>query len=346
MRPGDTRGRSRRTGRGTAPWARLLVTAALVATPVACSSPASHAPSAAPTVPASAARGTGALLVVLDVTRGRTAIAGYAADGAPSAITPPSGEVQWLAADSRGRLVATRVDGGIVRATGPALADPDWLDLGSAPTAGSPPRSFGVPDPTGETIAALVAAYGSGGLSSLAILRDASHVAAGPSAIATGVEANGAAPAWLDDRRVVVCGLTSRGTPGTVIVDTATGATSPGPAGVRASATSTDGRWIAVVRADQRTIDVEETARWLANGAGAIPSRSVPAELGGVVVALALDTSGRSLAVVWTGPDLVPAAVVRYEDTGAWRERGRIVLRPGTTRAAVAWVPASTGASP
>ena len=164
-------------------------------------------------------------------------------------------------------------------------------------------------------------------------------------AVATGIEANGAAPAWLDSRRVVVSGLTARGMPGTAVVDTATGATSAGPAGVRASATSTDGRWIAVVRADQRSIDVEETGRWLANGAGAIPSRSVPAELGGVVVALALDASGRSLAVVWTGPDLVPAAVVRYEDAGGWRERGRIALRPGTTRAAVAWVPVSSCAA-
>ena len=131
--------------------------------------------------------------------------------------------------------------------------------------------------------------------------------------------------------------------PATVIVDAATGAVSRGPGPARAVASSGDGGRVAVVGADQRTITIEDTATWLAGTAGAAASRLVPPEPAGVVTGLALDGAGRSLAVVWTGPDLLPAVVVRYEADAGWRERGRITLPAGTARAAVTWVPASAG---
>jgi hypothetical protein len=162
------------------------------------------------------------------------------------------------------------------------------------------------------------------------------------SLIDTGLEANGAAPAWLGGD-IVVAGLGSDGAPGTVIVDRASGTVRPGPGKARAVAPSGDGRRVAVVGPDQRTVAVEETADWLSSDAPAASPGLLPSEPVGVVAGLALDVTGRSLAIVWTGPDLRPAVVVRYEDVAGWRERERIALRPGSVSAAVTWAPASAG---
>lgn len=283
------------------------------------------------------------VLAVLSAGAAETTIDVRPADGRVLTVPQPPGASQWLAADGEGRLLATLVDGRLVRSTGSIPALPGWQTVPVAsPRGARTPLSFAVPDASGRRIAALVADWGSGTPSSLAVVVGDSLARM----LDLSIEANGAPPAWLDDRRVVVAGLSPTGGLRVVVVDTEAGTSSAGPPGIRAVAVSADGRRLATVGADQRTIDVLP-AGGLTAGATSEPARApgpetaqrVPPEPIGVVSGLALDASGRSLAVVWTDADLVPSVVVRYEDGDGWRERARIRLAPATVRAAVAWLP-------
>jgi hypothetical protein len=206
--------------------------------------------------------------------------------------------------------------------------------------------AFGVPSPSGERIAAVSACVGEGVPSALAIV-------AGDDArlIRLPVEWNGAAPAWLDPRRVAVPGLDRIDAAATAIIDVGSTTVSDGPHGVRAIAVSADGRLVATVGDDQRTVSIGSVDTWIASGGATRsphtprPGATIAPEPAGIVAALALDAGGRSLAVAWTDADLVPSVIVRYDAGTGWHGSMRVSLPAGTMRAAVAFVPADAGAS-
>ncbi|HYM82616.1 MAG TPA: hypothetical protein VEY67_00500, partial [Candidatus Dormibacteraeota bacterium] len=248
-------------------------------------------------------------------------------------VDPPGGALQWLATDAGGRMYVTRLDGALVRATPDLTGIVRWESVLIARPAGSPPLSFAVPEPGGGRVAGLEADYGSGMTATLVVIGPGTETRRIP----LGIEANGAAPAWLDATHVLVPGLLAARGSGTVIVDLASATVSAGPRAVRGAATG--GGLVALVADDQRSITIGPSAGLLppldVTGVGS----RIASEPEGIVECLALDTAGRSLAVVWTDRALVPSVVVRYDAASGWGEAARYPLGPAVSRASVAWLP-------
>jgi hypothetical protein len=324
--------------------------------PPSAAPPSTTPPSASLSASASPSASAGSSLAILASGPGHATI-DLNADGSASsrAIQPPAGDVRWLAADAAGGLVATLADGTILRGridTPPtrvtAAVAPipvDWQPIRLSPLTPDPPLSFAVPSSSGDRLAAISARVGTGLPSSLGVIAGEARLVPLP------LSANGAAPAWLDGRRIVVAGLDENDRPVTAVVDASSWTVSAGPPDVRAVAVSADGVWVATTGDDQRTVSLEPAAAWLvgrspASSGGKTGVTTIPTEPQGVATALAIDPGGRSLAIVWTDTDLVPRVVVRYDADRGWQPGTHLYLPAGTVRAAVTFLPAGAGDGP
>ena len=257
------------------------------------------------------------------------------ADPTGREIDLPDPATSWVTAGRANVLVATLTDGRTFvsdRLTGDE--DPDWrevvaLGVDEEPVDG--PLYFGTWDPPGGAFALIGSDFGDG--SGLRVVVVDPALEGGSEATFAGTTAAAAPPAWVDDDRVAVAVTTDDG-PGTLIVDTASASSIPGPAGVVSIATSSDATMTAIWRGDG-PVEVLATEAWLAGDSATI--RLEPPAGATRPAALALDGTGSRLAIVWLEADGAPLAVAVHERTRDWAETTSIDL--GSDAAAtVAWL--------
>jgi hypothetical protein len=195
-----------------------------------------------------------------------------------------------------------------------------------------PPLFFGTWDPPGGAYAQLGTDFAAdGGMRAVVVdpaLEQAVEVALNERRPVA------APPAWIDDDRVVVVTATSDGTE-SVIVDSATQESEPGPAGVVLVATSADATMAAVWYGPDNPVEVLPTRAWLGDEPATI--RIEPPDGATAPAVLALDGPGDRLAIVWTDDAGAPASITV---NAAVRDWGRVAtLDLGEARAAsVAWL--------
>jgi hypothetical protein len=254
-------------------------------------------------------------------------------------IELPRGGTAWVSAGLASVLVATSTDGELrtsdpVDPRGPAvdLAALRWRDVEATVPGGdrpSGPAWFAAWDPSGDRFAALGGDLPGGEDMSLVLIDPAAGSAL---EIPLRRPLLAAPPVWLDEDRVAVLGGGSS-EPAAFIVDTTSAEVVDGPTGDRRMATSGDGRVVAVTAGADAPVVVRSTEAWLAADGTSIGAIDPPAEAS--AIAMALDTDGDRLAIVWLGPDGVRVDV--HDGGDGWR---RVASQPldGAAAAAVCWL--------
>jgi hypothetical protein len=277
--------------------------------------------------------------------------------GAREAVPLPDPDVAWISTDRTGRALATTRGGRAYRSTPIAPGrDPSWHRLeptGVDPATPDAPLAFGTLAPDGTRAAFVAARYGSNGpfrVVVVAVPGGAAH------AIPVARPAEGAPPAWIGDRLVVL--TRERGdAPGVTLLDPAGGSTAdgPGPAGgvwppaasdawtgrIGGLSLSADGATVAVASSADGPVEIRAAEDWLAGRpTDANLVELDPAADGSTSFAwLAASPDGTRLAVVRAGEAGDAAAVEVYEAGAGWRRTARIALPTGAVRAVVAWLP-------
>ena len=248
-------------------------------------------------------------------------------------IELPDPATSWVAAGRANVLLATLVDGSTY-VSGPLGEDnPEWrlvepVTLTDLPP--EPPLFFGTWDPPGGAYAQLgLELSGTGGMRVVVVdpsLDQAVEVAAGETTVPVPA-------AWIDDDRVVLAGAGDGSE--TVVVDSTTKESAPGPSGVAYIATSADASTAAVWGGPGEPVEVLSTEDWLAEKPASVRI-DAPAGAEAPIV-MALDADGARLAVVWTDGDGSPTGITVYAASSNW---GRVAsLELGEAAAAtVAWL--------
>lgn len=222
----------------------------------------------------------------------------------------------WVSA-GRGDVLAVGLADGSLRTSTPISTDasPTWRKVkatGADGDAPSGPFYFPSWDPEGGRFAVL-----SGALDADAhlTLLDPSTGSAFDIDLERPVAA--APPAWVGPDRVALA-VGDATDPGSILVDTTTGAVTDGPPGGRLLATSADGSVIAVVGgATGDGVSIRSTEGWMAGDGSAIGSIDAPPDVL-APTALALDRDGSRLAIAW----LLDGGAIRiavHERARDWR---------------------------
>jgi hypothetical protein len=277
--------------------------------------------------------------------------------GVRDAVPLPDPGVAWVSTDAVGRALATTRDGRAFRsATIEAGRDPSWRGL--EPTAIDPavfdaPLAFGTLAADGTRAAFVAARYGSNGPFDVVVV---ALLGAAARAIRVARPAEGAPPAWVGDRLIVL--TRERGdAPGVTLLDPATGSTADGPGPASGSwppgasggwtgriaglSRSADGSTVAVASSADGPIEIRGAADWLAGrptGADLVELDPAP-DRSTSFAWLAASPDGRRLAVVRTDEAGDAAAAEVYAADVGWERTTRIALPPGADRAVVAWLP-------
>jgi hypothetical protein len=269
----------------------------------------------------------------------------------------PDPDVAWISTDSVGRALATTRDGRAFLSDRIAPdRDPTWRRLavsGLDAARAAEPLAFGTLSADGSRAAFVAADFSVGRSFVIVVVDTADGLAAGHPIPRP---ADGAPPAWIGDRLVVL--TRERGdAPGATILDPATdrltdgpgppfaGSVRSGPSGwsgpIGALSVTADGSRLAVGASGDGRIEIHPAGPWLAGGATR-PAVVVldPDGAGGRGFAwLALDPGGDRLAVVRTDADGDSIAVTVHAARDDWRQGLRITLPAGAVRAVVAWLP-------
>jgi len=248
----------------------------------------------------------------------------------------PEDGASWVSAGRGGVLVGTTADGQLVtsdpvdqRGSAVSVAALDWQPVeatdesgGSVPT----PAWFPTWDPSGERFAALGGDLSDNaavtmliidpGQGKLPPLKPKQAVLAGP-------------PAWLDANRVALLSG-SAAEPTSILVDTASGKATNGPTGERRLATSADGKVIATSAGPGAPVVLRSSKGWLADDGTSIGSVEVP-QGATEATALALDATGKRLAIVWLREDGITQCDI-HDGADGWR---RVLSHAATV---VAWL--------
>lgn len=263
-------------------------------------------------------------LVTLSTGDGaRLEVIATAPDGAVAIGLPlPEDGATWISAGPDGVLVGSTSDGRLVtsdpvdpRGSAVDLAGLDWGPLKATTESGASlaePASFPTWDPAGKRVAALGGDLADGAAVTLLILDpgEGKVTTVAPKQAVTGP------PAWLDSTRVALpTGTVTE--PTSILVDTASGKVAKGPPGERRLATSADGAVIATSAGPGAPVVLRSTKGWLADDGTSIGSVEVP-EGFLEATALALDATGRRLAIVWLHEDGTKQCDVHDGDDG-WR---------------------------
>ncbi len=263
---------------------------------------------------------------------------GSAADGAGARVRTPLDPADvamaWISS-GRGRvLAATGIDGSL-HTSDPVGSSGDlaWRPVTARGLDGDAPPSpawFVTWDPEGGRLATITGDLPGGGDVELTLI-DPSTASA--FVIPLGRALLPSAPAWLDgDRIALVGGSTTE--PLAVIVDAATSEVADGPTGDRRSASSADGTVIASSGGPGSPVVIRRTSAWLTEDGTAVGSVGAPND-DALATSIALDATGRRLAIVWQGVD-GGARIDVHDGADGWR---RVVSPPlaAGSNAVVAW---------
>jgi hypothetical protein len=268
----------------------------------------------------------------LDVLAAKPESDGAVAIGLPLPVDGAS----WISAGRDGVLVGSTADGHLVtsdpldpRGSAVDVAGLEWRPVEAKDESGKAvptPAWFATWDPAGRRFAALAGDLRGGGDVTLLLIEPGDGRLTG---IALKRPLLAAPPAWLGgDRVALVSGSSAE--PATIVVDTANGKISRGPGGERLLATSADGTVIATSGGPGDPIVLRSSKGWLADDGTSIGSVEVPKGFT-EATALALDATGRRLAIVWLGRDGSRQADV-HDGGDGWR---RVLSHPATV---VAWL--------
>jgi hypothetical protein len=250
-------------------------------------------------------------------------------------IELPDPATTWVSAGRTNVLLATLVDGRTFVSNPLGDDEPEWrlveaLTVDDRPP--DPPLYFGAWDPPGGAYVQLGADFaGGGGLRVVVVdpaLQGATEAALDDSRPLP------APPAWVDDDRVVVVTAAADATE-TIVVDTTSGEPAQGPGPARLVTTSADASTAALWRGPGDPIEVLATDDWLDGRNASI--RIEPPESGWTPAVLALDGTGRRLAVVWSDEDGSPAGATVHAAAREWAEVASIGLDE-VQAATVAWL--------
>lgn len=266
----------------------------------------------------------------------RLEVIATADDGAVAIGLPlPDDGATWVSAGPDGVLVGSTSDGQLVtsdpvdpRGSAVAVAGLDWQPVQATAESGASlpaPASFPTWDPGGKRVAALGGDLADGAAVTLLV------VDPGEGTVTTVApnQAVAGPPAWLDANRLALPTGTAA-EPTSIVVDTASGKVSKGPPGERRLATSADGTVIATSAGAGAPVVLRSTKGWLADDGTSIGSVDVPKGFL-EATALALDATGRRLAIVWLHEDGTTQCDVHDGDDG-WR---RVLSHPASV---VAWL--------
>jgi hypothetical protein len=267
----------------------------------------------------------------------------------------PDPGLAWLSLSRAGRLLATTLDGRGFIAEPIGEGPPAWRRLAMAgidpgPLAG--PLAFGSLASDGTRAAFVAADFGTNAVADVVVVAVDGSTA---SRIRIGRPADGAAPAWLDDRLVILT-RTPEDQVGSTIVGpidatqprAAALRDGPGPGAtagwrdpIAGLSIAADGSRLAVASAGDGRIEIHPAAAWLA-GAETMPEPvELKPELDGSrsFAWLAISPAGDRLAVVRTDSDGESVAVTLHDRAAAWDQVARMALPVGADRAVVAWLP-------
>jgi hypothetical protein len=302
--------------------ARIALAAAAVLVAATCSP--------GPSAPVAAAPGRIAADIGLDDDYTLVLVDGH---GAVTALPPPPGDPVMVATSVDGRLAVTTSDRRVFVSDAARTA---WSEV-----------ALDVP---AEAAAAelLMLAWSAGG--PLAILftdpEDVRTIGIGVTDPGAGLSSwiplttglGGGPPAWIGRDRLAIPTRDDRDSPTLTTVDVATGAVQSVVAGPRMIAASSDGTKIAILTADWRTIEVWSAAAWAADDTDGREAVIGPDPGPAGIDGLALDPTGRHLAVALSTRDLTDAASLRiYGAASAWRAPSDVDLGAGVVTS-LGWV--------
>jgi hypothetical protein len=280
-----------------------------------------------------------------------------AADQQRQGVPLPDPDIAWISTDASGRALATTRDGRAFLSTPiTGLGGPGWRAvIRATPATGTLPGpfAFGTLTNDGSRAAFVAADYGTNRGFDVAIVDTATGTTV---TVPIARPAEGAPPAWIGDRLVLLTRERGDGA-GVTILDPTTGSLTDGPGPVGGSgratlsggwtgriaglAVSADGSTVAVGGASDQQIEIGPAAAWLAGA----PTEMVAVPLepdaqGGRTLAwLALGPTGGQLAIVRTNADGDAVGVTVHTARGQWRAGPPIALPVGAVRAVVAWLP-------
>ena len=255
-------------------------------------------------------------------------------DGAVAIGLPlPADGATWISAGRGGMLVATTADGGLVtsdpvdpRASAVDVASLEWrrVEVKDASGASLPPRIWSATwDPSGRRFAAFSGDRGDYAL----LLVDPTEGTL--TTIPLNMPLLAEAPVWLDTNRLALVQGRAQD-PVSSVLDTTNGKLAKGPAGELHLATSADGVVVASSAGAGKGVVLRSSKGWLADDGTSIGSVDVP-EGFTEATRLALDATGRRLAIVWLREDGSTESHV-HDGNDGWRR----VLSTAAT--AVAWL--------
>ena len=238
-----------------------------------------------------------------------------------------------ISAGRGGILVATTSDGRLVTSDpvdphGSAIdvASLEWRRVQPKDESGAslPPRIWSATwDPSGRRFAAL---SGDRGDQRLLLVDPAEGKLR---IVSLDLALLGDAAAWLDDDRLALVHGSAQD-PASSVLDTTDAKVAKGPSGERHLATSADGRVVATTAGPGTPVVLRSSKGWLDDDGTSIGAVEVPDGFS-EATRLALDATGRRLAIVWLREDGTTESHV-HDGTDGWR-------RVLTTRGgAVAWL--------
>jgi len=247
-----------------------------------------------------------------------------APDGAVAISLPlPEDGATWISAGPDGSLVATTVDGHLItsdpvdpRGTAVDVASLGWTPVEAKDESGESvpaPASFPTWDPDGKRVAALGGDLADGAAVTLLIVEPSTGKL---TTMTTRQPVLPGPPVWLDENRVALPSG-SDAEPASILIDTANGKVMKGPPGDRRLVTSADGSVIATSAGPGAPVVLRSTKGWLEDDGTSIGSVEVPKGFT-EATALALDATGRRLAIVWRRDDGTTQCDVHDGDDG-WR---------------------------
>jgi hypothetical protein len=268
----------------------------------------------------------------------------------------PDRAVAWLSSSLDGRLLATTLDGRAF-VSDPIVADalPAWRQLaltGIDPTALAGPPAFGSLAPDGTRAAFVASDFGTTAPSDVVVVPVDGSAA---SVVRIQRPADGAPPAWID-RRLVILSRTPEDRVGSTIIDLVSGTQADGPVPLGAPrpagptgwiepiaglSIATDGSSLAVASADDGRIEIHPAAAWLARTETTPEPVGLEPERDGSrsFAWLAISAGGNRLAIVRTDADGDSVAVTLHDRASGWVQGRRVTLPVGADRAVVAWLP-------
>jgi len=295
----------------------------------------------APSPTAPAPTGPGGAILLLAGRPGAMTLERIEASGKRAPVVLPDPAATWISTDVDGHVLITLADGRAFRADRAAVdSDPDWRPLGGtgriAATAGA--LTFGTLSPDGSQAVFVAADYAAGLPAQLVIV----DLARGTrSIVALGLAADGAPPAWIGGR-VVVLTRGAGDAVGSTIVDPHSGRVidGPGPAAgagdgwsdpIAALSIAADGSAVAVASRLDPVPGIRPANSWIAGQPTSAERVELPPETDGSrsFAWLALAASGDVLAVVQTDADGEVAEVTvlrRRQDGATWVVVARIGL--------------------